>query len=184
MNKDVGIEAMKVAGHDLKTPLTSLKILAQLFKIEIERGTLVTNSERMARNCQMLMDQVDKLASLADTLLEVSRAQSDRLKFNFERQDLSVIVKKVFPQASTPGILVLGNYDSERLKQAFEQFASGGKDFLVSLVLLPEHKAKLTISGNFKSNLPKFYLAQTIIEKHGGHLEGAFEITLPTQVCR
>lgn len=82
---------LSVASHELKTPLTSLKLQIQtslrkmsktdvLLKNDIE-GLLYKNNA-----------QVDRLVRLVDDMLDLSRIQSGRLSFSFRIEDLNEII--------------------------------------------------------------------------------------------
>jgi PAS domain S-box-containing protein len=76
-------EFLGVVSHELKTPLTTLKMLAQLTRRRMERmGVLDVNlGARMER-------AVERMERLVNDLLDVSRIESGRLALDMERCDL------------------------------------------------------------------------------------------------
>lgn len=184
-----GVDALRVAGHDLKTPLTVLRTLAQLFKMGLDKGTLATQPERTARNCQLMIDQVDKLTMLADNLLDVARAYSGRLKVEKHFSDLRPIIRDSVKSLGNapiklkmPDKPIMGSFDLVRLRQVFSHVLAEIKEGDVIVSESPDH-VKITVSGNLKANpkgeSPGIYLAKAIVELHGGQMWNQYEITLP-----
>jgi two-component system, OmpR family, sensor histidine kinase CiaH len=105
------------ASHELKTPLTSLKIAFEVYLREKnptqqEAKILATES----------IDEVNKLQSLSDSLLQLAQYEKPREHIEFEKVSLSQIivsaVKKMKPVADnknisitskTPDIFIIGN---------------------------------------------------------------------------
>lgn len=83
-------EFLSVASHELKTPLTSLKILAQLTRRRLSRGgaTEADQLEGMER-------AIVRMERLVNDLLEVSRMGEGKLQFAVEPADLGVICRQV-----------------------------------------------------------------------------------------
>lgn len=180
-----GLEALKVAGHDFKTPLTTLKTLAQLLQQSLEKGTLMAQSERTARNCKMLNEQVDRLVDLSDQLLDVARALSGRLKFNPSRTDLRQVIRGaaaatvVVEDVVLPEEEVYVDIDAARLEQAFKTLLSEATRARMSLEKKDNH-AVVTFDGEYKPlaarNIPSYFIASTIFEMHGVVVSGRFTV--------
>ncbi len=80
-----------LASHELKTPITSLKIFTQLLMRRFERageGEVVKQFVRMDT-------QLDKLTDLVRSLLDVSKIQAGKLDYNMEAVAISDIVAEV-----------------------------------------------------------------------------------------
>lgn len=186
---DAGLEALRVIRHDFKTPLTSLKMLAQIFKLGLEKGTLGTEPERTERNCQMLMNQVDKLVELADSLYEISVVQSGRLQLQRQLCDLRPILNAVIAKyeskiknVSLPDEPIWGEWDTARLQRALDYLMNEAESVEVTGEL-GEGQITLAINGDFRAvtdkTAPGRYISHVVIEQHGGSLEGRFVIRLP-----
>lgn len=79
-----------VASHELKTPVTSLKMFAQTLRSKLEdagRADLAKHMDAMDR-------QLGRLSTLITGLLDVSRARLDRLDYEFAEFDLNAMVKE------------------------------------------------------------------------------------------
>lgn len=87
-------EFLSIAAHELKTPVTSIKLFAQgmLRTLHRQRNLSVERSERDLRT---ILSQIDRLANLVDDLLDWSRVRSGRLEYRFERLDLVALVRSV-----------------------------------------------------------------------------------------
>ena len=77
---------LSIASHELKTPLTSLKILAQLTRRRLERAGL-TESEHTVR----MERAITRIERLVNDLLDASRIDSGKLALRRERADLGAI---------------------------------------------------------------------------------------------
>jgi signal transduction histidine kinase len=81
---------ISIASHELKTPLTSIKGMAQLALRAMSSGR--SDPQRLERNVQMIDFQADRLRQLIDELLDVSRIQSGRMALHPEATDLVTLV--------------------------------------------------------------------------------------------
>jgi two-component system CheB/CheR fusion protein len=123
-------EFLSIASHELKTPLTSLQLQAQIrernaFKENMEAFTLA----KLRRMFEMDKKQLSRLTRLIDDMLDVTRISARKLAFRFEKDDLHVILKEVLerlaPQFSAVGCTVdleacdsaQGSFDRYRVEQ-------------------------------------------------------------------
>ncbi len=115
---------ISIASHELKTPLTSIKGVAQLLLRSHASGRL--DPDRLGRQLKTIDTQAERLRDLIDDLLDISRIQSGRLELRPEPIDLAEIVsnlvgtlpderrQRVYLDAGHP---VRGNWDPMRLEQ-------------------------------------------------------------------
>ena len=89
-------EFLLIASHELKTPLTSLKLRLQLAKRNARPESLktFTNSE-LTKIFTQALEQTDSLANLVEDLLDVSRIQIGKFNLNLHEIDFSTMVKNV-----------------------------------------------------------------------------------------
>ncbi len=89
-------EFMSIASHELKTPITSLKLQLQMTRKATKPEQAVAPSpEKLAKVLDISNAQVNRLTKLVDDLLDVSRIQAGQLSFNFETLDISQLVAEM-----------------------------------------------------------------------------------------
>ncbi len=123
-------EFISIASHELKTPITSLKLQLQMLQrsINVEKNKTPT-AEKLATSLEITSRQSRRLEGLVEELLDVTRARSGKLKFHYEDFDLSELVSEVVERLRhqiheakinlrlelTPDIV--GHWDRTRLDQ-------------------------------------------------------------------
>lgn len=86
-------EFLSIASHELKTPLTTLKLQAQIRKREVDKGEYRRFKPEMLP--KLLTDdekQINRLARLIDDMLDVSRVQSGKLSLSAEEFNLGKMI--------------------------------------------------------------------------------------------
>ena len=84
-------EFISIASHELKTPLTSVKGYVQLLERSIDKGDMLT----VKRHLQKAQVQLDKLNDLIADLLDISKIESGKLKFNKKYFNLDVLLDSI-----------------------------------------------------------------------------------------
>lgn len=85
---------LSIASHELKTPLTSLKLQAQLTLRALEMNRVPT-PERQLSMAHQTSDLVGRLTRLIDDMLDVSRIKTGKLKLDKSSHELGDIVREV-----------------------------------------------------------------------------------------
>lgn len=94
-------EFFSIASHELKTPLTSLKLNCQMFKRFSEKQEAdAYNHERVDRLVATTDQQVSRLVRLVDDMLDISRIRTGRLSFTKEKVNLSELLEGVLERFS------------------------------------------------------------------------------------
>jgi signal transduction histidine kinase len=89
-------EFMSIASHELKTPLTSLKLQAQVGERSLARGDPAFQSpDNLRKLMRSTNKQLDRLSRLVEDMLDVSRVNTGKLTLAPERVDLSALVSDV-----------------------------------------------------------------------------------------
>jgi PAS domain S-box-containing protein len=124
-------EFLSIASHELKTPLTSLKLQSQALLRSVERGDPQAYAkERIDQLAVQTHRQVSGLTRLVDDMLDMARIRTGKLDLRRERTDLGEVAREVLgrlqPQivagCGCPATLVCrgpvdGNWDRFRLEQ-------------------------------------------------------------------
>lgn len=117
-------EFVSIAAHELRTPLTAIKGYAELLE---RRMSMQEGRESDRRSLGVIRKQTERLTSLVNEMLDVSRIEAGRLQLNTELFDLSALVGEVVNNmrvsseahllslAAKPGIKVNG--DTARIEQ-------------------------------------------------------------------
>lgn len=121
-------EFLSIASHELKTPLTSLKLQIQSAarKIKKDQESKINLETLFEKN----VVQVDRLIRLVDDMLDLSRVQSGKFSYHLKSTNLSELVKDIHSRfketfennSSTLSLdvddkLVIGEFDRERIEQ-------------------------------------------------------------------
>lgn len=127
---------LSIAAHELRTPITPISMQLQLMERALEKGT--DNDFPSPIKIKLLKwttssrKEVDRLARLAEELLDVTRISAGRLQLNLEEVNLSKIVHSQIQRNATnyskaesdfhthiePG--VIGKWDRLRLESLVE----------------------------------------------------------------
>ena len=90
-------EFMSIASHELKTPLTSLKLQTQSMRRNFERGRNdAYSTEKVGQMVASNEKQVGRLIRLVDDMLDFSKIEAGKLSMNREPVDLSELVREVY----------------------------------------------------------------------------------------
>jgi PAS domain S-box-containing protein len=89
-------EFLSIASHELKTPLTALKLQLEFARRQVKpEQNIAPAPDKIARMLDTSGAQVDRLVLLVDDLLDVSRIEAGKLNFSFESVDLAKIAREV-----------------------------------------------------------------------------------------
>jgi signal transduction histidine kinase len=118
-------EFLSIASHELRTPLTALTLLMQRWQLANERNGTSDSRSLLVRSVR----QVQRLTTLVENLLDVSRLASGRLTLSPEKLDLTELSREVAnrlreeaAQAHCPLHFearepVIGSWDRMRIEQ-------------------------------------------------------------------
>ena len=120
-------EFMSIAGHELKTPLTTLKLQSQIRMrtLEKNRETPFT-PETLIKMFDSDNKQIEKLTRLIDDMLDISRISSGKLFIHLERFDLCALIHEIIErneeQFKLAGNQVKVDYSSESISGNWDKF--------------------------------------------------------------
>jgi signal transduction histidine kinase len=94
---DVRDEFLSIASHELRTPLTPIRLHLDLAQILLDRSSSLDSSglEELRSGLRISLRQIERLSSLIDTLLDVSKIQSGHLQLKLEPVDMGRLLSDV-----------------------------------------------------------------------------------------
>lgn len=157
-------EFMSIASHELKTPLTTMKLLIQLAQRELERANVpkVIHVERMGRS-------IARMEQLINDLLDISRIDSDKLIMRPELCNLATLCQQAAEEQATAtsraitfvaqGTPVEMTVDGERIGQVITNLLSNALKYSpahepVALTFVQEEEAGIISVQDKGSGIP------------------------------
>lgn len=146
-------EFISIASHELKTPLTSLKLQTQLAKKQLNRESILT-TERINKQLDYTIKQIDRLNKLVDDMLDVSRIGTGKLHLQKSLVSLSDLMKELIerfePQFESVGSTlishveagIMGHWDSYKIEQVINNLFSN------AIRYSPMKKVEVTLKRN------------------------------------
>jgi two-component system, sensor histidine kinase and response regulator len=143
-------EFMSIASHELKTPLASVKAYVQLLDRSLEKD------ERIKGYLDRTLAQINKLNSLIVDLLDTSRIENGRLKFNESLFNFNKLINEsvemigqIYPDykirvSGESNVLVKG--DETRLEQVILNYMTNAIKYSPEIRELELHS---TVQNNF-----------------------------------
>lgn len=159
---EIKSEFVSVASHELRTPLASIKNAVQL----ILKGKTGEINENQTKFLQMADRNIDRLTSLLNDLLDLSRIESGKVLMNFKeiglRSTIEFTLSSFKPQADARSIKLGINVpaelpsvygDRERLEQILTnlignamKFTTEGGEITVSAIPFNKNKNMVAVS--------------------------------------
>lgn len=147
-----------IASHELKTPLSSLKLQVQLRKRSVAKGDFSDFApDKLTELCEDDERQIERLAFLVDNMMDISKLTSGNFALSLETFDLSSLVIDVVKRMESSlnesgnvctvnaGGHFTGTWDRHRMEQVLTNLLSNagkyapGKPVEISLSADPEH---------------------------------------------
>jgi PAS domain S-box-containing protein len=148
-------EFIAIASHELKTPVTSLKVYTQL----LERRFRRTGSEQESALLKKMDAQLDKLTDLIKDLLDVSRIEGGQLLFHYSSFDFNELIEEVIEETQRMAVRhtiaqeltssVVLNGDRERIGQVLTNLLTNAIKYSPqadTIVVKTAHKDELIIT--------------------------------------
>jgi len=122
---------VSMVSHELRNPMATIRGFAQILRDQPD----VLSGEKRQEAYDVIVRQVDRMASLVDNVLEVSRMESDTFSYAFAPYDLRALLAECVTEArasypshpvslDAPETLPRATGDRERLKQVFDNLVS------------------------------------------------------------
>jgi PAS domain S-box-containing protein len=87
-------EFLSIASHELRTPLTALQLELQALQKRLGRGETMT-SEQLSHRLETGVRQVNRLGTLVNSLLDISRLTAGRIDLQIAEVDLAEVAREV-----------------------------------------------------------------------------------------
>jgi len=143
-------EFLSIASHELKTPITSLKMQIQMTQRRVNpRENIAPTPQKLAQALEVSSKQIDRLTNLVDQLLDVSRIEAGRLEYFFQPTNLLEVTTEIAEQfemqlcSSKCSLLIkidesiIGIWDRSRIEQVLVNLISNavkyapGKEIII-----------------------------------------------------
>jgi signal transduction histidine kinase len=164
-------EFLSIASHELKTPISSLKLqLEMVFKNIVQNKSGSTDKEVLKKAFENSIRQVNKLTKLVEDVLDVSSIHLGRLKISRESGvNLSSLIQEVATQTKELGVSsigstisinfllpptpIIGTLDSSRIGQVITNLVSnaikyGGNKISIELKKISENEVEISVEDN------------------------------------
>jgi signal transduction histidine kinase len=134
-------EFVSVAGHELKTPLATLKLQVQNLQHQTEKGTFGAPDAQLIERLVRANRHIDRLERLIEQLLDVTRITSGSMQLHVEPVDLTLLLEEIIErfeeqlsQARCEVCLhspvpVLGHWDRMRIDQVLTNLISNAAKY-------------------------------------------------------
>jgi signal transduction histidine kinase len=128
-------EFISIASHELKTPLTSLKLQTQMTRRQINKPEMLV-FDKVQKQLDYTINQIDRLNKLVDDMLDISRINTGKLNIQKSHFNLSKLVtelvERFLPQFEAVGCIVHtdiapdinGEWDSYKIEQVLNNLFS------------------------------------------------------------
>lgn len=131
-----------MASHELKTPLSSLKMQTQIRKRYVDKGDYsLFLPERLQELCADDERQIDRLTALVDRMLDISRISAGQFELKFEKCDMVEVIndtiKRLQPALQEAAIEcpflnsapLVGTWDRVRVEQVLSNLLSNATKY-------------------------------------------------------
>lgn len=152
-------EFMSIAGHELKTPITALKLIMQMRLKRLAKGKMegMCTLDNLVEMFKSDIFQINRLTDLIEKILDVTRVNSGKFILKFESFNLGELVSEIVgrnvEQAKSSDSLIsiivfdeiVGYWDRVRIDQVITNLLSNaikygeGRPIEITLSLFPEY---------------------------------------------
>jgi len=129
-------EFLSVASHELRTPITTLALQVDGLSRLMREPVSGAMSEKVTRRLEVTRRQVDRLAALVTSLIDVSRVTSGRVELAKHPADLVEVLRSVAERFGEEALRsgsslqfesrgpIWGNFDASRIDQVLSNLLS------------------------------------------------------------
>ena len=122
-------ESLSIASHELRTPITTLTLQLDGLSRLVREPRSIEQTEKLARRLDVTRRQVDRLAALVATLVDVSRISAGKVELTKQLADLVEVLRSVTERFGEEALRsgstlrfakpgpIWGNFDASRIDQ-------------------------------------------------------------------
>lgn len=151
-------EFISIASHELKTPLTTTKAYVQLLQREFAEAELT--DKRLSDYINKTVNNINKLQSLIEDLLNISKIQAGKLEYNMQQSRIMDVIAEAVENISNTGathaVRIEGesnarvNADPQRIEQVISNLLSNAMKYSPGekevIVTVKEESSKIIVS--------------------------------------
>lgn len=166
-------EFISIASHELKSPITAMKMKLQLLHRQLEKNTANLDTQKLINSIEKMDKEADRLVLLINRLLDITRIQSGKLELNLEPVNLSEVIQGIIenhaPQLEASKCQletdidpnIIGMWDRSRIEQVIVNLLTNAMKFgnekpIKIIVKSDAGVAKISIKDCGKGIAPEF----------------------------
>ena len=134
-----------MASHELKTPVTVIKAFAQVLQSNFEKeGNTVAESYLSKMNVQ-----IDKLTSLIESLLDVTKMQTGKMHFTYSKFDFNLLVKETVDHVQLTTVQHKIEVKFDKTKMVYgdrERIGQVITNFIINAIKYSPHSDKIIVN--------------------------------------
>jgi len=127
---------LSVASHELRTPITTLALQVEGLSRLMHEPVPATSAEKISRRLEITRRQVDRLAALVTTLIDVSRVTSGKVQLSKQPADIVEVLRLVVERFGEESLRsgsslhfesrgpIWGDFDVSRIDQVLSNLLS------------------------------------------------------------
>ena len=166
-------EFISIASHELKAPITAIKMKIQLLNRQLEKNLEDLDSQKLMASMGKLDKDADRLIVLINRLLDITRIQAGKLELNLELVNLSDVIQGIIeshaPQLEASkcqvdtdiDMNIVGYWDRSRIEQVIVNLLTNAMKFgaqkpIKIIVKSEKGVAKISVKDCGKGIAPEF----------------------------
>lgn len=176
-------EFISIAGHELKTPLTSMKAYLQHLHSQFTRNNVTEHLPHLEK----INAQVDRLANLVTGLLDVTKIQQGKLEYQDTTFEISTLVESVVEEiqtASPSHKISIKQLETAKIEADPARVSQVISNFLTNAIKYSPGANRVEVSSSVNSDWVEVRVADFgpgIPKRHQQHLFNRFYRVTNTQ---